>query len=623
MTDSSYGDAVAPGAGSHSTAAAPSLLLADDGRSDYRIVLSASASPSEKHAAQELQMFLERICGARLPIVTDEETLGEHEIILGDNAHLREIGEKVDLEGLGDEGFVIRTAPPHLVIAGGRLRGTMYGVYTFLEDHLGCRWFTPEVSRIPKLERLEVGDISDRQIPVLEGRDVYFQHAFDADWAARNRVNTGRAVTKEHGAKAEPPWPYALFYLLIPPDKYFASHPEWFSQVDGERTHIGRFQRAQLCLTNEGLIQEAIKIAKAWLREHPQATVISVMQNDGAGGWCECNDCAALEAREGGAHSAPIIYFVNRIAEAIADEHPGVAVSTLAYWYSQRPPKTLKPRPNVIVRMCTNQCCRSHAFANEKCEQNAPLREDLRHWFELTQRIYVWDYVVNFRHYLLPFANLGRLGPNIRFFVNHGVRGIFAQGSGDSPHSDLSPLKAYVLAKLMWNPDCNEERAVDEFLAAYFGAAAQPIRAYLDSLEREIEADDLVRLHLSSFVQAVEASYLTPELLARAARLFDEAERLVADDPERRLRVQAARLSLDYVKLWLAARVHALVSAEDRRLPLGDWYRQAAEEFFSVAERAGVTHIRESSRSESTMDDFRRQLATITRTKEGEDVEIT
>ena len=95
------------------------------------------------------------------------------------------------------------------------------------------------------------------------------------------------------------------FFTLIPPEEFFKTHPEWFSLVDGERTLVGRFKRTQLCLTNEQMIQQAIKTVKQWIQAHPEANIISISQNDGPGGWCECEHCAALEASQGGVHSAP------------------------------------------------------------------------------------------------------------------------------------------------------------------------------------------------------------------------------------------------------------------------------------------------------------------------------
>jgi hypothetical protein len=583
-----------------STAAGASLLLADHGRSDYRIVIAKSASPSEKHAAAELQMFLEQICGARLPVVTDDEPLGEREIILGDNAHLRPAGVDVDLAQLGDEGFVIRTAPPHLIIAGGRQRGTMYGVYTLLEDHLGCRWFSSKVSRIPRLERVEITDLDERQTPLLEYREPFSSpDAQDGDWAARNRMNSANALlTAEHGGKIVyyTPWVHT-FYHLIAPGRYFAQHPEWFSEIDGKRTH----DHAQLCLTNEALIQEAIKNVKGWIKDHPEANIISVSQNDGYG-WCTCKDCAALEQREGGAHSAPIVHFVNRIAEAIADEYPNVAIDTLAYSYSVKPPRTLKPRSNVIIRLCTGACCFSHPLASDDHPATVSLREDLQNWFKLTKRIYIWDYVCDYHHYIMPWPNLRVLGPNIKFFVDHGVRGIFEEGCYNTLGGDMAELKAYVMAKCLWNPRYDVEKAVREFIAGYYGPAARPVREYLDLLHDKVERD---HIHMGIGV-GPDAPYLTPEVIARADQLFDEAERLAASDAPCLERVKALRLSVQYVKLCRFRPAYVVDGEHYRPLNVPPWYDAAVRDFFAVAERRGITLIDEWR----PLADYRKQVET-------------
>lgn len=597
--------------------AEPVLLLAENGVSDFRIAISQSATPSERRAADELQMFLEQICDARLPIVTDEQPLGPHEILLGDNAHLRAAGIEIGFEELGDEGFVIRTAPPHLVIAGGRQRGTMYGVYAFLEERLGCRWFTSTASHIPRIPQLALGTIDDRQKPALEYREVFVQDALDADWSARNRLNSAMGrLTEEHGGKVTY-FPFVhSFFTLIPPDKYFESHPEWFSLVDGERTLVGRHKRTQLCLTNEEMIEQAIQTVREWIAEHPQASIISISQNDGPGGWCECENCATLEAREGGAHSAPIIYFVNRIAEVIGKEHPKIAIDTLAYSYSRKAPKTLRPLPNVIIRL-TSGACGSHGIGDEQCDRNADLRNDIRDWFRLTQRMYIWDYVVNFHQYLLPFPNLHTLGPNIRFLIDHGVRGIFEQASGDLPHSDVAPLKAYLLAKLLWNPDIDRSRATKEFLDAYFGPAGEPIGAYLEMLEREVSEGRHMWYHMSPFERSQHPIYLTPEVLAKATRLFDKAESLAADDPERLLRVEIARMSLDYAKLHIASRMNALAGNVREDAPVREWYSRTLDDFFATAKRTGVGYMREKGRPRSTMEEFREDIEAMAEVSEG------
>src|SRR5438094_463681 len=127
------------------------VTLADKGKSRHCIVVAADAIPSERYAAEELQRCLERLSGVKLPIVTDAEAMSSHEILLGDNAHLRKLRTKVDFAKLATEGFTLRTFRDHLIIAGGKPRGTLYGVYGLLEEKLGVRWFTPELEVVPKM----------------------------------------------------------------------------------------------------------------------------------------------------------------------------------------------------------------------------------------------------------------------------------------------------------------------------------------------------------------------------------------------------------------------------------------------------------------------------------------
>ena len=140
------------------------------------------------------------------------------------------------------------------------------------------------------------------------------------------------------------------FNQLVPPETHFAAHPEWFSLIKGKRTS----DRAQLCLTNPSLRDFMVERVKQWLRESPETGIISVSQNDWAGA-CECRDCKTLDDAEG-TPAATMLAFANYVGEKIEPEFPQVAVDTLAYQYTRKPPKTLKPRANVIVRLCSIEC---------------------------------------------------------------------------------------------------------------------------------------------------------------------------------------------------------------------------------------------------------------------------
>ncbi len=549
-----------------SRVALPALRIASDGKSDLVIVVDSTASSSEQFAAQEFQRFLGEISGATLPL---SSTRAPMMVLVGDGAALREIAPDLDIGSLGKEGFVIRTSGPHLILAGGRQRGTLYSVYTFLENYLECRWFSSRVSRIPQQKVIEIPSINVVQKPVLEYREPFYSDAFDGDWAARNKANSNSARLQEkHGGKVRYSHFVHTFYSLVPPGKYFSEHPEYFALIKGKRTTDG----AQLCLTNPDVLRIVVEGVKRWIAQDPEATIYSVSQNDWAG-WCECAECKAIDDREE-SHMGSVLTFVNKVAEAIERDHPDKAIDTLAYQYTRKPPKTVRPRPNVIIRLCSIECCFSHPL--ETCPQNASFRDDIIGWSRIAPRLYVWDYVTNFGNYVMPFPNLDALKPNITFFVQHNVKGIFEEGNySGGGGGELAELRAYLLAKLLWNPDADVHSLKKEFLEGYYGKAARPIAEYIELLHKKVKDED-IHVHIWS---SPTSSYLTDDLLAKAEELFNEAEKL-ADDDEVRHRVRVARLPIWYVRIMQPG------WGNTQKLKLLD-------NFMEVAQKAGIDQIRE------------------------------
>jgi len=389
---------------------------------------------------------------------------------------------------LGPEGYVIRTVGRHLVIAGGELRGNMYGVFGLLEDHLGCRWFAPGASRIPNRRRLTLEAVDDRQVPVLEYREPFTYDCFDGDWCARNRVNSSSGrLEARHGGKVKFADGFFVhtFNRLVPPGQYFDRHPEYFSLVKGKRLK----ERSQLCCTNDDVVRICTEGIRKAMRAQPDATVFSVSQNDWYN-YCECERCRKLAEQEG-SQMAPVLQLVNRVAEAVEKEFPDRAVETLAYQWTRRAPRQMRPRGNVIVRLCSIECCFAHSLEDCNGKANRAFREDARAWAKVGKRLWVWDYVTDFRHYLLPFPNQRIRNDNIRFFVRHNVTGIFEQDTYNSPHSELAELGGYLTAKFLWNPDYDEDTALEEFLAGYYGKAAGPIRSYIDLLHDRPQRENI------------------------------------------------------------------------------------------------------------------------------------
>ena len=516
------------------------LVLVKGGKSTYSICISESASPSARHGAEELQKFLEEISGARLPIVTDAEEAAEDLVLVGNSKPVRKLANQIPFATLGAEGFVLRTEGKTLVIAGGEQRGTLYGVYEFLEK-LGCRWFTAELSVIPKKATLAVEPLDELQQPAFEYRELEMAETRDKHWAARNRYNGDFHELDEATGGKISYYPFVhSFYNILPPEKYFKDHPEYYALVNGRR----RQEDAQLCLTNPDVLRIAIQTVRGWFDEHPDARICSVSQNDRRG-WCECDNCRRVEQEEGGAHSGPMLRFVNAVAAEVAKSHPDKLIDTLAYWYSEVPPREARPLPNVRIRLCPIGACNGQPF--ERCVHDEYFMKNLRGWAKITNQLYIWHYATNFRHYLLPFPNFDELAADIPMYKKHGVVGIFMAADGEYGEENAD-LRSYVIARLLWNPNVDMNRLVNEFLAAYYGHAAPVMRAYFDLSHQQVRPAPRGKgRHMWIYTEPC-APYLSEDFLAQAAKLFDEAE-AAANDQATRRRVRKARLSIDYVKL--------------------------------------------------------------------------
>ncbi|MEX2545244.1 MAG: DUF4838 domain-containing protein [Phycisphaeraceae bacterium] len=570
------------------SAAAEALVLVDDGKSDYRIVVPRAPAPAVTHAADELAHHIEQMTGAALPIVDEDEPAGPRELYVGPVERARAL---VDDRPLDDEQYLLRSVDEHLVILGGSPRGTLYGVYGLLQDQLGVRWFTRDVSHVPQRQRLTLPELDERVRPAFDYRWTLIHDAYDADWAARNRLNGFNGLQARHGGglRFVPRHESHTFYRLLPPDEHFDAHPEFYSLVDGRRLREG----GQLCLTHEQVIDHITRRVRRLLAEHPDRQVISISQNDGNNNHCQCPRCAELEEREATA-AAPLLHLVNAVAEAIEEEFPDRYVETLAYEWSRRPPRTMRARDNVIIRYSTLRASFA-APLGEMGSGNRAIVRDLAQWAQRSEHLWVWNYTTYFSYYLLPWPNYPVLDDNLRHFAELGVRGVFEQGNWQAADGELQPMRAYVLARLLWDPSLDGEMLIDEFLAGVYGEAAAPLRAYLDLLTDALR-DTGARLRIYG---GRTVDHLDHDVLAEADRLWDLAEQAVADAPGELQRVRHARLAVDYAIIER----HRLHGSELLAYD-GPWHRgrvvhidpalvRRIERFLERARQAGLTHIRE------------------------------
>ncbi|MBC8443133.1 DUF4838 domain-containing protein [PVC group bacterium] len=548
------------------------LRLSAEGAARAAILLATDATEVERTAAAELATFLKQITGAEFA-TRAVAAPGLATLAVGPSAAtVVEADLDVSLGSLGHEGIVLRCDGRSLILTGakGARRGTLYAVYTFLTDVTGCRWWAPGASTVPKERTLDVPETDRRESPVFEYRESYIAHTVDGEWAARNRVNGHfyRIPSRLGGHTAyrgyKGGWGFVhTFNTIVPPKEFYPKHPDWFSEINGKR--IGPPERSQWCLANVELLEVVKTRVHEMLSASPPDSIVEVSQND----WrnrCQCAACAALEQEEG-SPSGPLLRFVNAVAQHIEKDFPEAAISTLAYQYTRQPPKVTRPRPNVCIRLCSIECSFLQPLEHEA---NKAFADDIRRWSELTDRLYIWDYVTNFGLPLQPHPNLRVLAPNVRFFARHGAKGVFEEGGHYTRGAAFSDVRAWVLARLLWNPKLDGDALVREFVAGYYEDAAPYVQKYIDRLHDTAEESGC---YMPCFDR--KSPYLGVAFLNEAEQLFAQAEPDVAGKPQVLKRVELGHASVWHAIMsrWTWLKIRKMVQGTD------DWFARSREEY--------------------------------------------
>ena len=512
------------------------LTVAD--LTSWRIVAPATAEsattarPAVAYAARELRDLLRQSIGCALPIEGAPEGDSIPEVVTDRTLRLA-----ID-PALPEEGLRIRIDEDRVQIEGGSARGLLYGVYEFAERYLGVRFFTAEHTYIP-------ADVATRSLPrethaftpPFEFRWPYLgETTLHPEFATRLRVNTV-AEAESLGGKSRQRLISHSLGTQLPVETLGSAHPEYFALVRGERALQAFGGGPQPCLTNPDVLEIVTRAVQNEIAADPKPRNVSVSQTDNDL-YCRCPACDAVNQAEGTPMGAQL-QFVNAVAARVAAEHPGRYVGTLAYWHTRKPPAHLRPGPNVQIQLANIECCALHPLTDPACPRNVEFLAELRAWCRISDQVYLWSYFTDFRYYDLPFPNFRSIGPNLRLCADLGVRGVFAQSHGQSTSGDMSDLRNYVLARLLWNPYLDAWTLVEEFCRSHYGAAGAEILAWLVRLH---DRADSLGVHPTCFATPEELGLdaaIAREMMERFARARELAQ---AEGPEFAARVEKASL---------------------------------------------------------------------------------
>ena len=613
---------------------ADAVTLADNGKTGYRIVIPKDVDAGTRAVSEDFAGILKEMTGATFPVVTDDTPSGEKEIVVG------ETNARVEGLGLGDmtgdfvEGeYEIRTVRETIVIVGAPKRGTINGMYGFLQDQLGCRWFTPGCQYVPKKATVKLGEIRDRQKPAFRWRSTDSNEQWDANWVIRNRLNESKAgvaggapaVMQVHGDPRSIGmtncWrPHALGDI---PASLFQEHPEYYSELGGRRVCDPAAHRRAYCVTNEGFAKWVAEWTKGKLRGNPKMDFVSITHADNPN-FCRCKVCQASYSEVG--ITGTYIRFGNRVAAEVAKEFPDARIITFAYGITF-PPTPVKVHPNLRVTWCPISAEYAHAMDEGTPNQDRDMVGQLAKWQEKSTQLGIWYYQWQ-ADKLMPRLMLHPTKRNLQIFRDRGVDQVFIEmnfgsyktkkvSDGDKflpayanaekygwfifPYG-LEHVRSYIYARLLWNPDFDVAAGIAEFCDVYYGDAAGEMTEYVTTLE----ALDSYDKTMGSAYKAYEGVHMGLGIAPRLKwsvtqdldKLFDVAEEKAKDDATILRRVELARMSVD-LSILVFARADEPLRA------------QAFERFFAVAEEIGLKDIQRTivSMSRTTLAEFKELMS--------------
>lgn len=492
--------------------------LCAGGRSDYAIAVDTN-NVFDATAARELQDIFARSTGVKLAI---------------NGAADRKIVIRTDKSLAKNESYVTAEPGGDVVIRGGGLDGSAFGVYHFCEKALGYRIFGwhDGWERIVRTDRVEFAGELHRMVAFDHERRLLMCYQYGTDLSPKNiRRNCGslhqwlmektalyRDLWEEHPNREAghgfflyiPCKRYGMqFYKWKENEDFFATHPEWFSMSrDGKRVNT-----LQLCFSNRELRRKFIERVEERIAQVGETAELTIGANDVPGSFCFCPGCQALEKKYGTPAGA-FIDFVPELCAAVKARHPHVLLSTLAYRKQQTEnfPKGIERFPdNWVLDFAPVDDDQSQPIGGKGNEKTY---ENLKKWNAATSHNSYWLYVCMSS---APYSPIRRIQADIRRAYEAGTRGMKICGNGAA---SVYPLQEYLMLRLTIDPYQDADALAQEYCDFLYGAAADAVMAYfrdLDGLFMQPQP------HVDILQTASQMTVYTPELLLKWQKAFAAA----------------------------------------------------------------------------------------------------
>lgn len=524
------------------------------GASEYVILTSDAPTANETFAAEELQLFIEEVSGAKLDIQKEGESQADKYLSVGETKAADAAGVKPAYEELLNNGFVIQTVEDDCYLKGYSDIGTRNAVYEFLSLCFDYECYAADEICMVATKDLKLPAFELSVKPSFEWREANNGDLIrNATASYRMRFNQNEEIfVTGHLTHNSMTIVNPLVY-----DYTSDEYKDWYSETLAVNplSGTGEMLPAQLCYSNADMEKVYIENLLKLLETSKGSVMLMGMEDNVE--WCTCEKCIASKEQYG-TNSAVIIKFANRVQEAVnqwfKEEHPDREPTKLiffAYYETVMPPVTYDEKTDTYKAIDESVMLHEDlgimyapigaTYAYPLTDtRNAEAEKAIRGWNALTDNVYTWVYSLHPSHAFIMIDTFEVMQDNYKFLLENGTTFIFDQTDHyqETGSSSWSSAKAYVMSKLQWNVNLNMEELLDDFFANYFDKAGDTMQALFNT-EREWLvhvyqdlgasgkiSDDLSSPDYWSYPMLIEA-------LEQIEQAYDDIEEYQDTDPER------------------------------------------------------------------------------------------
>ena len=492
--------------------------LVKNGKCDYSVVIPKNATESDITGADEFVYLFNKATGIDLKIFTDEGLTYNAQskyISIGETSLLATLptGE-IDktVSDLGLDGLRIETVGKSIFIfAGNRGKGTLYGVYDFMQLTFNYEQYFYDTMVIEQnVKNKKLYDYKVKDIPDMEGRsvdivDIYANTKTYDNVRFRDRMRMKSApkampvvVDKNNPTVGVMSIAHNSVSMILPKRLYPDKLNKWYSTIGDQLCFTARGDAEEFELLAQEIalkIQLSLKLYTPDV--FPEYTFYDIMIEDNAN-FCKCDTCAA-DLKKYGTLTGSAVKLINRVSDIVDEwmlqpenepyKREDFAYRFFAYLAMETAPVRLNdkgeyepiddsviPRDNVITYIALLDTCEYQKSIYD--DVNSLARKNVQGWAAISKRCHYWLYTTNFGMYTYYYDTFDFFSDAFPFFAATNVE-MFRAQSVTLEKDDVTSwhkLKSYIYAKLMWNCNLDINALIDNYFDAMYGVAGEDMK---------------------------------------------------------------------------------------------------------------------------------------------------